>query len=157
MLGVQNVAQISAWGGSSVALNYIWSTGLFSKISLVVYFLSVFLYIGHSYRIDTETTWLRQRDNGRYRDHRDGQLAISEPTSRSVFGSRREKNYVEGGDGKAGKFYEENFALPDSPRLEMMVEMMVVMMVEMMVVMMVVLMMVMMEVWEMLAMIINCE
>ena len=43
---------------------------------------------------------------------------------------------MEGGDGKAGKFYEENFSLPDSPRLEMMVvimvEMMVVIMVEMM-------------------------
>ena len=75
-----------------------------------------------------------------------------------MFGSRREKNYLEDGDGTSGKFYEENFSLPDSPRLEMMVvmivemmvvmmvEMMVVMMVEMMVVMMVVLMMVMMEV-----------
>ena len=45
---------------------------------------------------------------------------------------------MERGDGKAGKFYEENFSLPDSPRLEMMVEMMVVMMVVMMMVMMVV-------------------
>ena len=59
-----------------------------------------------------------------------------------MFGSRREKNYLEdgdegwrmeGGDGKAGKFYEENFSLPDSPRLEMMVVIMVEMMVEMMV------------------------
>ena len=41
---------------------------------------------------------------------------------------------MEGGDGKAGKFYEENFSLPDSPRLEMMVVIMVEMMVEMMVV-----------------------
>ena len=55
-----------------------------------------------------------------------------------MFGSRREKNYLEdgdegwrmeGGDGKAGKFYEENFSLPDSPRLEMMVVIMVEMMV----------------------------
>ena len=54
-----------------------------------------------------------------------------------MFGSRREKNYLEdgdggwrmeGGDGKAGKFYEENFSLPDSPRLEMMVVIMVEMM-----------------------------
>ena len=36
---------------------------------------------------------------------------------------------MEGGDGKAGKFYEENFSLPDSPRWEMMVELMAVMMV----------------------------
>ena len=35
---------------------------------------------------------------------------------------------MEGGDGKAGKFYEENFSLPDSPRLEMMVVIMVEMM-----------------------------
>ena len=58
--------------------------------------------------------------------------------SRSVFDSRREKNYLGDGDGTSGKFYEENFALPDSPRLEMMGDMMVVMMVEMMVVMMVI-------------------
>ena len=36
---------------------------------------------------------------------------------------------MEGGDGKAGKFYEENFSLPDSPRLEMMLVIMVEMMV----------------------------
>ena len=41
---------------------------------------------------------------------------------------------MEGGDGKAGKFYEENFSLPDSPRWEMMVGMMVELMVLMMVV-----------------------
>ena len=35
---------------------------------------------------------------------------------------------MEGGDGKAGKFYEENFSLPDSPRLEMMVVIMVAVM-----------------------------
>ena len=55
---------------------------------------------------------------------------------------------MEDGDGKAGKFYEENFSLPDSPRLEMMVviivEMMVVIMVVIMVEMMVVIMMEMM-------------
>ena len=70
-----------------------------------------------------------------------------------MFGSRREKNYLEdgdggwrmeGGDGKAGKFYEENFSLPDSPRLEMMVVIMVEMMVEMMVLSMMVVMMVVM-------------
>ena len=33
---------------------------------------------------------------------------------RSVFGSRREKNYVDEKVARKGLFYEDNFSLPDS-------------------------------------------
>ena len=41
--------------------------------------------------------------------------AFTKTLFRSVFGSRREKNYLDENLARKGLFYEDNFSLPDSP------------------------------------------